>query len=311
MSQSEWIGHSEPRVNTNQLARRGEEALARIERAGVAVPPDNRMIRAIRFIDQWNDEYRAGRDVRPDDIQRQRLFLESHKVLMDALVVVFAHDERTSGRAAISAEHLRSFVEGSDLPQEGRADGPRDYQFEAYVGASLVLSGLSVERGEPDFTLQYYDQTIGVAAKRLTSTKPQKLYDRLREAHTQIRESTGSGFVAVNLDSWGEAPLLSDSPEQFGIHFRKELKEAYEQLGKLAERSALLGAVIFRSWQAFDFSGERPTFGIQTGQQVIAFAETDDEQRRVREFFGPALDRLKASRARIGALLSPHPDAAE
>lgn len=305
MSGSPWIGHSEPRVNTHYLARRGEELIDRIERHGVAVPPDNRLTRAIRTIDQWNENYRAGKDVCAEDLQEQRLFLEAHKVLMEALVVVFARDERPAGMTAIDAMHLRSLLEGPELSQDGKPDSARDLQFEAYVGASLVLAGLSVTKGEPDYILLYHGQSIGVAAKRLTSRKPEKLYDRLREAHSQIRDSTGVGFVAVNLDSWGEGPLQGNSPEEFGAGFRTELREAYKQIGKLADRPALLGAIIFRSWHGFDFDGNRPSFRVQTAQQVIAFAEHEDEERRVREFFDPALLRLKASHATIGALLNP------
>jgi hypothetical protein len=311
MFQSEWIGHSEPRVTTNHLARRGEELLVRIKRRGVNIPPDNRLSRAIRFIDKWNEDYRAGNDVRPDDFQTQRLFLESHKVLMDALFVVFARDERVAGEAAIRDEHLRSFLEGSDSPVTGKADSPRDFQFEGYVGASLVMSGLKVTRSEPDFTVQFDGDTIGVAAKRLTSTKPKKLFDRLRDAHTQIRQSAGSGFVAVNLDSWGDSQLSGDSPAQFGLRFAQDLQEAYKQLGRLSERPALLGAIIFRSSSAFDFSGDRPRFGVQSGTQIVAFTENDKEQRRVFEFFGPALAQLRAGHAEIGQLLVVQSNAAQ
>ncbi len=298
-----WNDFQLPRVSTHKLARRGEEVLERIARAGVTVPSDNRIARAVHAMDRLNDLCRSGRDVDPDDIERQQILIEAHRLLVESLMIVVARWERRTGPTTITNGHLSALLDGSDLPRTD-FDHPRNLQFEAYVGASLALSGLNVRYAEPDFVIDYYRSELGIAAKRLTSRKPERLYDRLREATNQLRDADRQGYVAVNLDNWIDEPLRSEEPAEVGRQFVGELGAAYRELAKVSSRPALNGAMIFASWNVWDFSGSRSRFALRSAEQVVAL--TDDEQDVVKatSLFAPAKARLRNSMREIGRLVA-------
>lgn len=116
MTQQPWRDFQLPRLNTHRLARRGEEVLARIAKAGVTIPSDNRVARAIRAMDDLNVRIRAGQDVLPDDIAHQSLLIEGHPLLFEALVIVFARWERQTGSTTITNQHISALLDGGDLP---------------------------------------------------------------------------------------------------------------------------------------------------------------------------------------------------
>jgi hypothetical protein len=73
-------------------------------------------------------------------------------------------------------------------------------QFELYLAAELVLTGLSVVDGEPDLRFAYGSEDVGIAAKRLVSDDRRRMRRRAREAAAQIRGSGLRGWIALNID---------------------------------------------------------------------------------------------------------------
>jgi len=304
VARTPWFGQQHPAINLNHLARRGEEVLERIARAGVTVPPGNRIARAISRLDTLNEELRAGRFPAETDFATQRLILEHQSTLLDALLVVFALDERKVGPRAIKEVHLSALLEGADLPLSEGHDRSRDFQFEAVVGASLALAGLQVQFGEPDFHVAFYDSEIGVAVKRISSAKPTKVYDRLREANQQLRANALQGIAVVNLDAWPSDLEPAESADSFGARFEEDCYEAYRQLMKLSERPNLIGVIISRTNCGWDFGASPPQPWRQSGWQIILFADDEREKSRLISFFDPAFSRLQASRGEIARLLA-------
>lgn len=304
MQSEGWKDFGIPRISAYRLVRRSEDVLRHITEAGVLVPPDNRISRAAKLLRALDEDVRAGRDVDRDDLARQAVLVEAHRTLFESFVVLFARGDRPSGNEAISKTHLQAFLDGRDLPDPA-ADTPRDLQFEAYVGACLSLSGLSVRAREPDFELLYHSKPLGVAAKRLTSTKPARVYDRLRHATNQLRDSYGAGFVALNLDGWLTEPLSGATPEEVGREFTASLQSAYMQMRKLATRSALRGTLVFASWHGWDFSGSRSRFALRMGVQTVVITDSDDDEGMAKRFFAPAYHRLRSSFGELGKLIAP------
>lgn len=304
MPSNGWQSISIPRIGARSLARRSDEVLERIARAGITVPSDNRISRAAKEILQLDDDAKVGIDVDPADVDRQKLLVEAHRTLFESFVVLFARSDRPNGAQAITKDHLRAFLDGRDLPHPS-SDRARDFQFEAYVGACLALSGLTVKAREPDIELRYHSEVVGVAVKRLTSSKPERVYDRVREASNQLRDSQGVGFVAVNLDNWLAGPLRGESAEQIGREFTVNLRAAYAQISKLASRPALRGTIIFANWSSWDFSESRSRFALQMGFQTLVLTDSDEDEADAEKFFLPAFARLTNSFAELGKLISP------
>ena len=306
MTKQPWNDFQLPRLCTHKLAERGKEVLERIARAGVTVPVDNRVARAVRAMDVLNERIRAGQDVSPSEVEYQQTLVEAHRLLFEALVIVFARWERRAGPNTVTKEHLAALLNGGDLPNPD-FDHSRNLQFEAYVGATLALSGLSVRYAEPDFAFSFYDGELGVAAKRLTSRKPTKLFDRFREASKQLVDSGRRGYVAVNLDNWIEEPLHSEDPEEVGKQFETELREAYRALAKASSREAIRGAMIYANWNKWDFSGKRSRFALRSAEQTLALTDEENDEQQALEFFESEKARLRNSFHEISLLLAPTP----
>lgn len=305
MITSPWINFHVERVSSYKLSVRGREILAMLAKRGLQTNPGNRLERAVRITEAANADFEAGRYIRPEDTEGNRRLLEAYRTLWDALFVMHAVVDRPKASGALGNDVLSAFLFGADLPSEDANPHPRNTQFEAYVAASLILSGLTITRAEPDFRMLFHGEEVGVAVKRLTSIRPTKVYDRLREATNQIRDSALKGFAAVNLDPW-LTDLGDDSdPEAVGVRFNQQLENAHQQLDKVSERPHLLGVILVAHWSRFIFrDGGPPELDWRTPTQIITFTETEAEVILMQEFFGPARARLENSLRAIEKLVA-------
>lgn len=304
MEASPWINFRVDRISSYKLSIRGREILAMFAKRGIQIEPGNRLERAIRLTETANSDYEAGRFIESENTEPNRRLLEAFRTLWDALVVMHTVVDRPQASGALSNDLLAAFLSGADLPLEDANPYARNTQFEAYVGATLVLSGLSVTRAQPDFRMQFHGREVGVAVKRLTSTKPAKVYDRLREATHQLRDASLNGFAALNLDPW--VTDLGDDPDPtaVGALFNQQLEDAHEQLDKASERPHLLGVIIIAHWSRFVFGAQRPELDWRAPTQIITFTETEFDVARMQEFFGPARARLENSLRDIERLIA-------
>jgi hypothetical protein len=242
--------------------------------------------------------------VRADDPKTLKLTLEALRNVLDAFVVVWTLDERPRRVNPFPLDRLRQLAKGAELPEDDSQTKPRDTQFELMTGANLILGGADiVPQDPPDYTLLYHGRRVGVEAKRLTSLNSERVGARLSEAAKAILKTTGEGFVALNLDGLIE-DLSGESPEEVGGKFNHQLREAHEQIQESSERKALLGALIFGTWNEWRFGNGRPELRWQRPVQLIGFGDEGSlERAQFFEYFESFHGRWKASMGELGRLL--------
>lgn len=153
---------------------------------------------------------------------------------------------------------LVHLLKGNVDPLEDASSAARNYQFELVLLALCDLAGLDGRVGEPDIVLKSPAGHLGIAAKRLASQRA--IPERVREAVAQIRGSTRTGIIALNVElivTSIEAERARSTVEGVSIT-AYELVDAIGALGEI-EGIFVLGAVLHRSHDgtprlSYDFS---------------------------------------------------------
>ena len=285
------------------LARYGRLVLERFEERGIVIPPKNRLVRAIELTEQVIERFERGKPLRPDDTDLLAKSAEALRTIWEAVFAMHAIAHRPYGSKALQNDLLASFLSGGDVPVSGEDPLPRNTQFEVFTAARLIHSGLTVTRGEPDFRMQFFDETVGIACKRLTSVKATKVYDRLREASNQLRKAKLRGFVSMSLDNWIEDLGDDRSPSAVGTMFDEQLAEAKHQIDRLSERPVLMGVLVCGNLIRWQFTEELPHLEWSAPEKTIGWADDPSDEKRFNEFFEAAGGRLRQSLSAVGALL--------
>jgi hypothetical protein len=129
----------------------------------------------------------------------------------------------------------------------GRDRSARNIQFELLTAARFVLGHVGVREGEPDMIISFGAESVGVAAKRLTSLSESQVRKRVHAAIRQIERTPYRGIVAVNLEGrLGPAPSDGEAAKLFAAADR-----AFDIVGELAQESVnndrVLGMIAFDS----------------------------------------------------------------
>lgn len=304
MYSSGWSGFQLNGLNSYKLTVRAREVLALYVRRGISCPAGNRLLRAIELAEHVNANLDAGRLIAENDTDLLGRLAESWRTMWDAFVVAHAISQRRPSAAVLTDDLLRPFLEGADLPSDDRNALPRSLQFEAFTAAFLVQSGLAVTRGEPDFRMTFFGEQVGIAVKRLSSIKPGKVYDELRDGARQLRRAKLRGFVSISLDNWISDLGTDRSAEAVGRLFNEQVAEAHRQLAKMASRQVVLGVFVMVNWSQWDLSSGKLQLHWSVPQQVFCFTDDRAEERRYAEFFDPARARWEASLTEIAKLVS-------
>ena len=279
---------------------RGRDALRIFAKLGVTAPANNRLERAIQRLEAVNDAPETLSAMSDADAQ---VLLEANRTVFEAFVVAWTLVERRRPTQPLHISNLVAFFEGADTPSADSNSDARNIQFELVVGAHLVLGGAHILPLEPDYSLRYQGADVGLAVKRLTSTNPNTLATRLREAVGQIEGTKGVGFVAVNLDNW-ITDLGADSLEEVAGQFQRQLLAAHEQVAKIAARKrTLLGVLIFGTWLRWVRVDGRRRLEWREPFQFLGFGESAGEQERFDEYFIAFRARWVASMTELGTLL--------
>jgi len=191
--------HESPlrRMGSGVTQERLAQALDFLTKFGVRVPPTGRHQRALKLIRSVNDE---ALRLDPTDAQLLRRLQHAHRDAYELFLIAYAASlRRKRADSPFTIQRLQALMSGRELG--GGDPHPRNIQFELYVAAMLVLGSLEVTDGEPDLRLLYGTETIGVAAKRLTSLTPTQADRNFGKAVDQIARSRLRGLVAINLDS--------------------------------------------------------------------------------------------------------------
>jgi len=304
MYNSGWSNFGIGALSSDKLVHRGKETLEMMRLRGIRVPASNRLERAIRLTESANDDFLEGRRLREGATERLARLKEAWRTIWEALVVMHALVEKRASSAAITDDLLTSFLEGADLPTEDANPSARNRQFEALTCANLIHSGLAATPGEPDCRFIQFGETVGVAAKRLTSVKPTKVWDELRDATNQLRRSGLRGYAAISLDNWIEDLGDSDDVDVVGARFNEQLTAAYEKLDAISDRPRLLGAFVSVNWSTWHFVGDRPALEWRVPNQTRCFTQDLAEVARQRELFEPARRRWESAMTTIAGLIA-------
>jgi hypothetical protein len=300
---SGWSSIQLDGVKSLVLAQRASETLAYMRRRGIAIPVSNRLQRAITLTERVNAELTGGAKFADySDAQRAQM-AESWRTMWEAFVVGHAISQRRASTRAITDELLTSFLQGADLPTGDADPWPRNTQFEAATAAFLIQSGIAVTRDEPDFRIEFYNERAGVAVKRLTSIKPTKVYDRLREGARQLCDNDCRGFISLSIDNWVTDLGADRDPAAVGRLFNEQVRDAHAQLDRVAERPAVLGVFLTVSWSRWELRDGMPYLQWSVPQQVHCFADSAFSEEQYARFFDPARTRQENSLRELVSLV--------
>jgi hypothetical protein len=142
------------------------------------------------------------------------------------------HSHRCNPRFRQYVKHLRN---DPVLPQEDRLNAQgRNYQFQLYLAAICQRGGLlPVCYEEPDVLSTVEGRTFAIAAKRVTSDRPARFEERVRQAADQIQRRNLSGIVAVDLSisrNRDNQPIISPLQSQlFEAYANEQNRRLFEE----------------------------------------------------------------------------------
>jgi hypothetical protein len=225
-------------LNAAQIAR------ARLSRYGVRINPSCRLARAQRIV-QSSLQYADTEPLAYDVAQR---LVEAHRTIIEWYLITATLGEV----AAFSLDALNIAMGGADVPDADADSRPRDLQFELLVGSLVHHAGITgVSLGEPDIRIQAGARTLGIAAKRLTSSA--QLSKRVRKATDQIARLGDYGVIAINVDR-----LATEVAERHGIEVARarvnalttEVHDAAHKLHNGHFVAGVYGFATLIGWQA-------------------------------------------------------------
>jgi hypothetical protein len=177
--------------------------------------------------------------------EARRILAEAHRTEME----FYGISRSLNPRATFPPEYLRKLATtfGGNVDPAKDGDGShvaRNLQFELWVAAWLAAGGKPVRLGEPDLQVAYRFEWRGLAAKRVRS--PRKIQVRVREAATQVRDSTGDGFIAVSLDNFAiTGRVRARTPLKAGASFFELFPEAKRATRWATENAPWIRAVLW------------------------------------------------------------------
>ncbi len=253
------------------LAARLEEALEFLRtRFHMVVPAQGRHNEALAIL-KAPDPAAAGS---PDQI------VAAHRLAWETfLIVAGALEDIGNPKSAYTEERLRGFVRGP-LEDEGRDGSPRDLQFELTVATHFRIASCTVCDGEPDISLLFGREVVGVAAKRVRSLNASQLRRHAKKAAEQINRSGMRGWVALNLDTRIE-PIEYDGRDSQSV--RETLSGAFnavtQTLHTLEQPHDILGHMMFGYLASWHPAGsDRPGlhFGVPFRWMCIPRTDADE-----------------------------------
>ena len=182
---------SKPEFNDySTLLPRYRAALARLASWGVTVPDTSRLKRYERDLASLNSQL-------PQPVPFPLALRLAHVLReLDEIVEIAESFSRHPNATELSL--LKRLDAGTDIPEVEGGDTAREAQYELYLRAVFVGSGLQVEVGDPDLSLLLGTNPYSVEAKRPGS--PPRFDERLREGRSQIEAKGSPGLVAISLD---------------------------------------------------------------------------------------------------------------
>jgi hypothetical protein len=240
-NQLQWADLPQTRpLGSGGLAGRFDAALKLLERDGVEIPTRCRARNALRFLDHLSPEkIFANRD----DVTFQRELAAHHRLAWELFLIVYAADLTRRIDTPFLRVKIAEIIRGADVG-EGRDSRARDSQFELATAAQLRLGGVGVYGGEPDLLIDFGNERVGIAAKRVRSPRSDTLDQRVESAVSQIQRSGLRGFIALNIDQrFAEGDLPYDRPEM--LRAMHDIFESVSRYRNAHRHPEVLGVMVF------------------------------------------------------------------
>ncbi|WP_420463138.1 hypothetical protein [Candidatus Palauibacter sp.] len=225
-----------------------------------------------------------------DDGQRVKLEAADRTAFETVLIASAAYRSRLT-ETPFTIERLQMMMK-----DHSRA---RDTQFELMLGAMFTLGGVDVTSGEPDLRIEYGEEVVGVAAKRVESLRDDKIKRRAREAERQIRGSGLRGWIAINLDT-RFSNVDPTVPEKALL---KEVNDLFSNVAEVIRTNTdggdVIGIMLYgyaTVWEQHT-SAEAPRYRTAIFQRREPYAE--DDHQFAETFFRALDDRWDRSVATI------------
>lgn len=226
-----WAGPpSIPALNPAGLRKRLEWALSVFRQRGVTLADDCRANRALRVLSQLSVTHDAGTG--QQEPLNPELFVAHQRTALELFLVALATAQCNPTQSPFTRPKLQTIVRGPAC-KEGRDRSARNTQFELLTAARFVLGGVAVRAGEPDMIIRFGTESVGVAAKRVTSLSDSQIRKRVHEAIRQIERTPHRGIVAVNL----EARIKPVPKSASTAELLQNADAAFQVIGDLANQS--------------------------------------------------------------------------
>ena len=256
--------------------------LRRLREIGVHLPPDNRLERARRLLENVND-YKislttADRELLAKVAEAQWAAFQQH--------IICRTTANPHGISNSHREKLEQMLGGADLPEWDTNSIARDTQFELYAGAMLSMGGVPVMLAEPDLQVFIAGREFGLAAKRVKT--PKQLRKRVSEAVKQIRRTRHRGFVVVCVDLLVNDTGLPGGAMERGAAFDERIARLHELDEWLVEQEAVVGRMAIGHDSIWHLGGERPGLEVAMVRQHRLFPRSSHEEEALKGAFDDA-----------------------
>jgi hypothetical protein len=283
-----WGRLGNPTLTPGQIADRGRRSLRRLREWDVRIPPGCRLERATALLESTRMDFEGMRNASDDLMAR---IAEGARTILELHTATHAAPRRPSEDVL---RKLAVAITGSDLPGEEATHGARDTQFELLVWGLMRAGGLASCHFDesPDLRLDYGDEPVGIAAKRIWS--PDQARKRLSHAADQIAASGIRGFIAVNAQEYlsAEAALGDDLAEK-GAVFNHEVRRLHGHLPYIAKKPHVIGLIVCGTavgWHRLPDG--RPKTDLSSYFTMIGLADSPEDEAFASAFMGDLRDRL-------------------
>jgi hypothetical protein len=250
----------------------------------VPQPAGNRLIRAQLLIRQVND---GTITLRIDDEDILTRVTDAQWTILEQYIVTRALGRPGHQLRRTQLAKLETMLSGADTDELDRNPLARNTQFELYAGATLKMGDVHARLAEPDLRIDYLGQEIGIAAKRVRSSK--QFLRRAKEAADQIAESGSPGIVAMNVDVLLRATAADVSGNE-QLHDRLIVIKEMDDV--LSGEPGVVGSLVFARDSVWQFGGQRPSVGLASTHRFAVYPRSQRQAENGESFWQQVQQRI-------------------
>ena len=248
-----WVADPRWRVGARSILAGAEYAIRRFESFGLAGVSASRVVRARDIVASVQDGVTPLRVANQSTLT---LVAEANRTLFESYLIARAVAPAHEMPSPDCVERLQLMLGGADTADGDTDSNARDAQFELYLLAFLRIGGARAWMGGPDLWMDYGAETVGVAAKRVSSKK--QLGVRLKDGARQVHDTNQRGFLAVNADVYFGGMLTPDDLEERGGAAQRRFASLRGYHNKFRADPAIIGLIGFGTVLRWNTASEPP-----------------------------------------------------